>query len=70
MAKRQGTDLGSASQVDELLKTFDVHFEFRDGVNHVFLGREDITDAIRTPEIDKLVSPVAAHAGIRAFLVA
>jgi cytidylate kinase len=30
----------------------------------------DITTQIRTPEIDKLVSPVAAHAGIRRFLVA
>ncbi|MBD3297148.1 MAG: (d)CMP kinase [candidate division Zixibacteria bacterium] len=70
LGKRHNTALSDDKQVDELLTHFDVHFEFRDGVNHVFLNDEDVTTQIRTPEIDKLVSPVAAHAGIREFLVA
>ncbi|GAB4323850.1 MAG: (d)CMP kinase [Candidatus Zixiibacteriota bacterium] len=70
LGKRHGTDLTDDRQVAELLTHFHVRFEFRDGVNHVFLDDEDVTTKIRTPEIDKLVSPVAAHAGIREFLVA
>lgn len=70
LAKRQGADLNDDAQVAGVLAKFDLRFEFHDGVNHVFLGNEDITTALRTPEIDKLVSPVAAHVGIREFLVA
>ncbi len=70
LGKRHTADLSDDRQVGDLLRHFNVHFEFRDGVNHVFLNDEDVTTQIRTPEIDKLVSPVAANARIREFLVA
>lgn len=37
---------------------------------HLFLDGEDVSDAIRTPEITKLVSPLSADAAVREVLVA
>lgn len=38
--------------------------------NRVYLGDEDVTEAIRQPEVNALVSDVAKHAAIRERLVA
>ncbi len=70
MAKRGNVDLADDAAVNATLAQFGLRFEARDDANHVFLHNEDVTAAIRTPEIDKLVSPVAAHVGIRKFLAA
>ncbi|MGD8605293.1 MAG: (d)CMP kinase, partial [Anaerolineales bacterium] len=70
MAKRLGVDLDDGSRVEEMLEQFDLHFEAREDTNHVLLDGEDVTAAIRTPEIDRLVTPVAGHVGIRKFLSA
>lgn len=70
MARRGDVDLADDDAVDAILAQFELRFEARDDANHVFLHDEDVTAAIRTPEIDKLVSPVAAHVGIRKFLAA
>lgn len=70
MVKRGNVDLADTDAVNATLAQFDLHFEARADANHVFLRGEDVTAAIRTPEIDKLVSPVAAHVGIRKFLAA
>ena len=40
------------------------------GRQHVFVGETDITDAIRTPEVTRLSSPVSAISGVRRVLVA
>lgn len=70
MVKRGNVDLADDDAVNATLAQFELRFEARDDANHVFLHDEDVTKAIRTPEIDKLVSPVAAHVGIRKFLAA
>jgi cytidylate kinase len=41
-----------------------------DGSQHVLVGDEDITDAIRSPEVTRLSSPVSAIPEIRRILVA
>jgi len=68
MVKDESVSLSDEAAVSEMLTRFDLHFEAREQKNHVFLNGTDVTSAIRTPEIDKLVSPVAAHVGIRQFL--
>jgi cytidylate kinase len=68
MAKRMNVDLADDEEVERMLRQFDLHFEAKADANHVFLHGEDITVAIRTPEIDRLVSPVADHLDIRQFL--
>ena len=70
MVKRGNVDLADDDAVNATLARFELRFEARDDANHVLLHDEDVTTAIRTPEIDKLVSPVAAHVGIRRFLAA
>lgn len=42
----------------------------RDGVNHILLNGEDVTDAIRKPEVGAMASPVSAMAAVREYLVA
>lgn len=40
-----------------------------DGLQHMLLNGEDVTDAIRLPEISRYASAVSAHPGVRAFLL-
>jgi cytidylate kinase len=41
-----------------------------DGTQRVFVNNEDVTEAIRTPDVSRLVSPVSAHSAVRRELVA
>jgi cytidylate kinase len=41
-----------------------------DGRQHVFVREHDVTDAIRSPEVTRLSSPVSAISGVRRVLVA
>jgi len=49
-----------------------LHFEFRpaDGQPHLFVDGEDVEEAIRTPEVGNLSSPVSAIPGVRQHLLA
>ncbi|HUU45559.1 MAG TPA: (d)CMP kinase [Acidobacteriota bacterium] len=68
LADRLGTDLDDETQVAAMLDRFDFKSERAvDGI-HVMVGDEDVSDAIRTPRIDRLVSPIAAHPLIRRFM--
>jgi cytidylate kinase len=40
-----------------------------DGSQRVYVGQEDVTEAIRVPEVSRLVSPVSAHPAVRRALV-
>ncbi len=42
---------------------------YQDGVQHIFLQGQDVSDQIRTPEISMLASRVAAMPEVRAFLL-
>jgi len=70
LAQRLGVSLEDERQVEAMLGQFRLHFAAAVDKNRVFLNDEDVTAAIRTSEIDRLVSPVAAHSGIRQFLAA
>ncbi|MBI5867588.1 MAG: (d)CMP kinase [candidate division Zixibacteria bacterium] len=70
LAKRMNVSLDDDRQVDEMLGHFSLHFVADSDKNRVILNDEDVTADIRTSEIDRLVSPVAAHQGIRRFLAA
>ena len=68
LADRIGTRLGDEGEVAEMLRELDLEFAPPlpgDDRPRVLLSGEDITDAIRTPMIDRLVSAVAAHPSIR-----
>ena len=53
----------------DVLPTLDVDVEYRNGTMQVFLGEETVTDAIRTAEVDEVVSDVATLRPVREYMV-
>ncbi len=69
-AKRSGADPGDAGQVAGLLGATDIRMAYgTDGVQHMYLNGEDVTQEIRAHEISGLASQVAAHPQVRDFLL-
>lgn len=53
----------------EALGGISIRFKSINNTQHVFIGNDDITTEIRTPEVTKLVSEVSAHKKIRKVMV-
>jgi cytidylate kinase len=47
-----------------------IEFKMDGKANRVFINGQDVTEAIRTPEVNKAVSLVSVHAGVREAMVA
>ncbi len=67
-AMRSGADTKNPEQVCATLEGADVSLRFVDGEQRVFLGEEDVSVAIRTPEASMAASNVSAIPEVRAFL--
>lgn len=67
-AMRKGADTKNAEQVVATLADADVSLRFVDGEQRVFLGEEDVSLAIRTPEASMAASNVSAIPAVREFL--
>ncbi len=52
-----------------IARALDIRFDFVGDKNHVYLGDDDATAAIRTPEISQGASQVSAHPEVRAALL-
>ena len=68
-AMRRGADTRNAEQVTATLPSADVSLRFVDGEQRVYLGEEDVSLAIRTPEASMAASNVSAIPAVRAFLL-
>ena len=69
-AKRLGADPASQEQVVPLLKDMDIRMAYgEDGLQHMYLGQEDVSDAIRVHEVSQCASLVAAIPEVRSFLL-
>lgn len=66
---RAGADCGSEAAVAALLPKISLSLEYQDGAQHILLNGEDVSDAIRTPEVSMAASAVSAHPPVRAFLL-
>lgn len=66
---RAGADCGSEAAVAALLPQISLSLEYQDGAQHILLNGEDVSDAIRTPEVSMAASAVSAHPPVRAFLL-
>jgi cytidylate kinase len=64
-AKREGADLEDRQKIGKLCRDLDLHFKTSDGVTRLFLGSEDISAVIRSPEMDMLSSAVSAIGEVR-----
>ena len=70
MARKNGADPANAHEVIPLLEGMDIRMAYEaDGLQHMYLNGEDVTDAIRVHEVSQLASLVAAIPEVRAFLL-
>lgn len=65
---RAGIDPKDAAAVTAALGDVHVALRFIDGEQRVFLGEEDVSAAIRTPDASMAASNVSAHPPVRDFL--
>ena len=69
-AFRTGTDPKDAGAVIALLKDMEIRLAYgEDGLQHMYLNGEDVTQAIRRHEISDYTSSVSAIPEVRAFLM-
>ena len=67
-ALRNGVKTDDANGVEALLPRVKVELKFVDGVQHVFLNGDDVSEEIRKPEASMAASNVSAIPAVRAFL--
>lgn len=64
----KGADVSVPENVEKLLPDITPELRFIEGVQHVFVNGEDVSDRIRTPEVSMAASKVSAIPAVRAFL--
>ncbi|MDZ7372529.1 MAG: (d)CMP kinase [candidate division KSB1 bacterium] len=68
-ALRLGMDLRDEEALGKLAESCDIQFCERDGTLRVLLDGEDVTEAIRAPEVGRRIGPVADNVHVRRVLV-
>lgn len=68
-ASRNGISAEKPEGVIARLPEIKIDLRYVDGAQHVLLGGEDVSEAIRTPEISHYASAVSALPEVRAFLL-
>lgn len=68
-ARRGGVPWTAAAPLGDVARALDIRFDFIGETNHVYVAGEDVTGAIRTPEISQGASQVSAHPEVRAALL-
>lgn len=68
-AQRRAISWADAEACARIARDLDIRFDFVGEKNHVFLGDEDVSAAIRTPEVSQGASQVSAHPPVRAALL-
>jgi len=69
LARQKGVSWDDGAALAALARDLDIRFELRDGVNRVWLGDEELGEAIRTPEIAAGASRVSSLALVREALL-
>lgn len=71
-ALHNGVSLDDEAALGEIARTYEIAFGHVEGdpvPKRVFIGDAEVTDAIRTAEIDRAVSPTSAAPSVRAALL-
>jgi CMP/dCMP kinase len=68
-ARRAGASWDDPAACAALAAALDIDFRWEGEVNHVLVAGEDVTAAIRTPEMSEGASKVSAHPPVRAALL-
>ena len=69
-AIQRGIPFDDAAALTELAATVQIDMRVKGGNYYVYLDGEDVSQAIRTPEVGAAASPVSAISGVRRHLVA
>lgn len=69
LARRAGVAWSDAEACAAVARDLDISYQFIGDTNHVFVSGEDVSEAIRTPEISQGASQVSAHPPVRAALL-
>ena len=62
---RADRDLDNESAVADCISGIDIGIEYQDGVQHIFLDGEDVSEEIRKEEVGKAASAVARYTAVR-----
>ena len=65
---RNGLDTENPETVEGTLPHIQLELQFQDGVQHVLLNGEDVSEEIRTPQASMAASAVSAVPAVRRFL--
>jgi cytidylate kinase len=68
-ALRRGVSLDASNELDALASDTRIDLHQQNGTQQVFLDGEDVTNAIRSPEVSQAASKIAVVAGVRRVLV-
>lgn len=69
VAQRREVALDDDAGLQRILDGLDVSFHMEGELNHVFLGAEDVSDAIRAPDVSLAASQVSSRPVVRAGLL-
>lgn len=67
-AKRMGVDFDDRNGLRKICKELDLQFRIDGDSHRLYLGKEDISSAIRSPEMDMLSSRISAIGEVREFM--
>ena len=68
-AQRSGKSWDNEDDVLASIENIDISIAYAEGVQRIFLGTEDVTEAVRTAEMGVGASKVSPHGGVRQKLV-
>ena len=68
-ALRCGCDLDNPREIAKMADKAEISIRFLHGEQRIFLDGEDVTDQVRSPEVDRAVSPVCEVPRVRARMV-
>lgn len=69
IAKQRAIPWDDAARLAEVARDLAIEFKFVGDLNSTFVAGEDVSSAIRTPEISQGASQVSAHGSVRAALL-
>jgi CMP/dCMP kinase len=69
LAQRRGVPWTDPDALAAVARDLEISYQFIGDKNHVFIAGEDVSAAIRTPEISQGASQVSAHPAVRAALM-
>lgn len=68
-ALQNGTDLQNETLITALARHTNIRFEYENGTQRVICDDQDVSQFIRTPQINSIVSQVASYSSVRAIMV-